>query len=113
MTELILRFMIGGVIVSAFAVAGDVLKPKSFAGLFAAAPSVALATLSLTILKNGAAFAALESRSMLAGAFAFFLYAVICCQLMMRFKVHAALAAITSLVLWLFCAAGGWGLFLR
>jgi hypothetical protein len=32
---------------------GDVLKPKSFAGLFSAAPSVALATLPLTILSDG------------------------------------------------------------
>jgi hypothetical protein len=40
------RAVSGGILVSAFAVLGDVLKPKRFAGLFAAAPSVALATLS-------------------------------------------------------------------
>jgi len=32
---------------------GDGLKPKSFAGLFGTAPSVALATLGLTILVDG------------------------------------------------------------
>jgi len=32
--------------VSAFAVIGDLFKPKSFGGLFGAAPSVALATLA-------------------------------------------------------------------
>jgi hypothetical protein len=36
--DLILRFVIGGIVVSAFAALGDVLKPKSFAGLFGAAP---------------------------------------------------------------------------
>jgi hypothetical protein len=45
MTQIFVRFFIGGVVVSAFAVIGDVLRPKSFAGLFGAAPSVALATL--------------------------------------------------------------------
>ena len=38
--ELIFRFIVGGLIVSLFAVVGDVLKPRSFAGLFAAAPQL-------------------------------------------------------------------------
>ena len=37
MKEMLLRFVIGGVVVSIFAVL-DLFKPKSFAGLFAAAP---------------------------------------------------------------------------
>ena len=41
---------------------GDVLKPRSFAGLFGAAPSMAIATLSLTILNEGS-YTAAESRS--------------------------------------------------
>ena len=45
MTEYILRFIVGGAIVSAFATLGDMLRPKSFAELLGAAPSVALATL--------------------------------------------------------------------
>ena len=44
MSEDVLRFVVGGVVVSAFSMLGDILRPKSFAGLFAAAPSVALAT---------------------------------------------------------------------
>jgi hypothetical protein len=46
MTEYVVRFLVGGAVVSAFAMLGDVLRPKSFAGLFGAAPSVALATLA-------------------------------------------------------------------
>jgi hypothetical protein len=68
MQELILRFLIGGTLVSAFAFAGDILRPKTFAGLFGAAPSIALATLSLTICAKGKNYAAIE-----AGAVAFFL----------------------------------------
>jgi len=72
MKELILRFLIGGVSVCAFSLLGDLLRPKSFAGLFSAAPYVALATLGLTIAAEGKAYAALEARSMTAGSAAFF-----------------------------------------
>jgi|SRR5580704_7858096 hypothetical protein len=44
---------------------GDLLRPKSFAGLFGAAPSVALASLALTIASEGKGYAAVESRSMM------------------------------------------------
>jgi hypothetical protein len=39
MNEMVIRFFIGGVVVSLFAIIGDNLRPKSFAGLFGAAPS--------------------------------------------------------------------------
>jgi hypothetical protein len=48
----IVRFLIGGAIVSMFAALGDVLKLKSFAGLFGVAPSVALASLGLAIFES-------------------------------------------------------------
>ncbi len=59
-TQLIFRFVVGGFIVTLFAALGDVLKPKSFAGLFGAAPSVALATLGLTIAADGKLYAAIR-----------------------------------------------------
>ena len=68
MSHSLLRFFIGGAIVSAFAIIGDILKPKSFAGLFGAAPSVALATLAMTAVSDGPFYAAIEGRSMMAGA---------------------------------------------
>src|SRR5580700_1059163 len=68
MKELIFRFLTGGVMVSAFAFLGDIFRPKSFAGLFGAAPSIALATLALTILTDGKEYAAVEARSMVGGA---------------------------------------------
>src|ERR1700692_4182192 len=69
MLEYGLRFLAGGIAVSAFAVLGDTLRPKSFAGLFGAAPSIALATLLITLSQKGAPFAAVEGRSMIVGAF--------------------------------------------
>jgi hypothetical protein len=80
MGEAIVRFIIGGMFVSVFAILGDLLKPKSFAGLFGAAPSVALATLLLTVHRQGASYAAIEARSMIEGAIAFCAYAYcVCC----------------------------------
>ena len=76
MKELFIRFVVGGTVVAFFAVLGDLLKPKSFAGLLGAAPSVALATLSLTVLNDGKAYAQAEARSMIVGAIAFFIYAL-------------------------------------
>jgi len=52
MLEYGLRFLAGGIAVSAFAALGDTLRPKSFAGLFGAAPSIALATLLITLLQK-------------------------------------------------------------
>jgi hypothetical protein len=112
-TQLIFRFAFGGFIVTLFAALGDVLRPKSFAGLFAAAPSVALATLGLTIAAEGKFYAATEARSMIVGAIAFLAYAVLCGRLMMRYRVHSTLASISALALWLICALGAWAIVLR
>jgi len=111
--QYLFRFLVGGAIVSLFACLGDVLKPKSFAGLFGAAPSVALATLGLTVFANGKAYAALESRSMIVGAACFFLYSCLCSWLMLRKKLDAAPATIGSLLAWLAVALGTWALLLR
>jgi hypothetical protein len=111
--DLIFRFFVGGIVVSAFAALGDVLKPKSFAGLFGAAPSIALATLGLTIVTNGKIYAATEARSMTAGALAFCLYAYISCWLMLRLKLHAMTATIPTLGVWLACSISIWLLVLR
>jgi hypothetical protein len=111
--QYLFRFVVGGLVVSLFAVAGDGLKPKSFAGLFGAAPSVALATLALTVLANGKIYASLEARSMIIGAGAFFVYCRLCMCIMAKFPAGAAAVTVSLLALWLACAAGGWLVFLR
>ena len=113
MTDLLWRFLIGGLAVSAFAALGDVLRPKSFVGLFGAAPSVALATLGLTIAHDGANYAALEARSMMLGAAAFLLYACIVSRLMFRRLLPAYGVTLCGLGLWLALAIGGWAALLR
>jgi hypothetical protein len=86
------RFLIGGVVVSAFSIAGSLFKPASFAGLFAGAPSVALATLGLAIAKEGKLYVSTERRSMIAGAVALCAYSYLVCWLLMRLT-RSALSA--------------------
>jgi hypothetical protein len=111
--QLLFRFLIGGVFVSAFACLGDIFKPKSFAGLFGAAPSVALATLGLTIATEGSAYAALEARSMIAGAAAFLVYSCCVMSLLFRYKPPALVLTAALLVVWLAAAIGAWSLLLK
>ena len=112
MSEIIIRFLVGGVVVSIFALIGDLLQPKSFAGLFGAAPSVALATLALTVATEGARYAATEARSMMAGSIAFFVYASFVSWIMMRYKPKALWSAICSIPIWVCVAFGLWYLWL-
>lgn len=106
MTEYVVRFLVGGVFVSAFAMLGDILRPKSFAGLFGAAPSVALATLGIAVYRHGADYAALQSHAMMAGAIALAAYSVVVCQLLVRVRLRAAPATLVSLVIWTIVAFG-------
>jgi hypothetical protein len=106
--QLIVRFVIGGAVVAAFAALGDILRPKSFAGLFGAAPSVALATLGLTVLSKGHAYAAIEARSMIIGAVAFALYAQGCAWCMLRRSYPSMAVTLIGLLAWVILAFSGW-----
>lgn len=108
MKEIVLRFVVGGVVVTAFSLIGSVLKPKSFAGLFGAAPSVALATIALTVAKDGKLYASLEGRSMILGAVAFFFYAVVVSSLLIRSKLPALPTATLVMIVWFATAFGLW-----
>jgi uncharacterized membrane protein (GlpM family) len=111
--DLVARFLLGGLSVSLFALLADMVKPKTFAGLLGAAPSVALATLALTVASKGKLYAALEARSMLAGAAAFLLYAMACVYFigMRRFKTTPA--AFALLAVWGMAAFVLWAAWLR
>jgi Protein of unknown function (DUF3147) len=111
--QLLFRFVIGGIVVSVFALINDALKPKSFAGLFGAAPSVALATLALTVMSNGRLYAAREASSMIAGAIALGLYAWVTMQLIVRYRWRGITAGVAALTAWFACAIGIWLAILR
>lgn len=98
--RLILRFLVGGTIVSLSAVLGDLLRPKGFAGLFSAAPSVALGTLTLTVSSNGSRCAAIEARSMIAGEVALVAYAMACTYWLGVRRTRCAPTAVLMISLW-------------
>jgi uncharacterized protein DUF3147 len=96
----------GGLFVTFFARLGDAITPKSFAGIFGASPSVALASLVLTLGLNGKSYDAAETRSMIAGAIAFLIYCSCVFYALVRSKLQALRATLLLLPLW-FAAAFG------
>jgi|SRR5712671_2233041 len=103
------KTLIGGTLVVALSAIGDCVKPKAFAGLFAAAPSVAVASLAVTVLTSGPSTAAVSSRGMIAGAAGMVAYCIATSALVKRFGAVAgsALAYVfwlvpSLLVCWLF-----------
>lgn len=106
--ELLARFLIGGVIVSVFAVIAEMLRPKTFAGLFGAAPSVALATLGITIAGHGKHYAATEAHFMLFGAIGFCCYALAVSWMLRRYKPPAITATMSLLPIWFAASFALW-----
>ncbi len=102
--ELVARFLVGGVAVTTFAALGDVFKPRTFAGLFSAAPSVAIATLALTLDSKGARYAAIEGHCMVFGAVAMGVYALACAWVVRVDKLSPWLGALVLWALWLVAA---------
>jgi hypothetical protein len=114
MEESVLRFLIGGAVISAFAMLGDALRPKSFAGLFGAAPSIALATVGMTITHHGKEYTAIEARSMVLGAIAFCVYAYLVSRALLRYQRSTMATTLVLMPVWLGASLGlCWLLLLR
>lgn len=111
--DILIRFIVGGFFVSFFAILADILKPKSFAGLFGAAPSVALATLILTTSREGKNYAGIEGRSMILGAIAFFVYSIVVSQFLLPARWSALRVSASALLVWFVCSFGLWWLLIR
>ena len=111
--ELVARFVIGGAFVSLFALLGDLCEPKTFGGLFGAAPSVALATLALSIHAHGAGYGAVEARSMVIGALALLVYASAIGLSLHRSKTRVAVTVFVGLLVWFGVTAAGWAIAVR
>jgi hypothetical protein len=106
--ELLARFCIGGVIVSLFAVISEMLRPKSFAGLFGAAPSIALATLGITIAAHGKSYASAEAHCMIFGAVGFCCYATAASWMLRRWRPSALAATVVLLPIWFAASFALW-----
>jgi len=106
--ELAIRFLVGGTIVSLFAVTGEMFKPKTFAGLFGAAPSVAIATLTMAYGTKDAGYVLTESRSMIVGCVALFVYSAVCVAMTKREGMAVWLGAVVAWGAWALVAFGSW-----
>ena len=93
---LLLRGLFGGVMVVAFAVIAELVKPKLFSGLFSAAPSIALAGLLVAAFASGPAKAAEAASGMFGGALAMVACTVTAAHAVKRFGAVAG-----SAVAWL------------
>jgi uncharacterized membrane protein (GlpM family) len=100
---LALKGLAGGSLVTAFALLSEGFSPKRFAGLFSAAPAVAIASLVIVLMDKGAPDAHKNTVGMLAGAAGMSVYAATTVPLMRR--VRAGRAALTALAAW-FVVAG-------
>jgi uncharacterized membrane protein (GlpM family) len=104
--EFVIRFLVGGIVVSIFAILGDILRPKSFAGLFSAAPTIALVTLGMAFQNENPDYVSLQAQAMIFGSIALAIYGFLVCQLLMRRRWHAGLASSVALIAWFGMSAG-------
>lgn len=100
---LAIKGLLGGTLVLAFALISQGLDPKRFAGLFGAAPAVALAGLAVTLLDKGAHDAHQSSAGMIAGAAGMAVYAASVIPLLRR--TRAPVASLAALGVWTAVAA--------
>ena len=108
---LAVRVIAGGALVVAFAMLGDMLKPKMFAGLFGAAPSVATASLLVSGLAMGAAKDEKYASGMIAGAIGLAAYSAAAALAVKH--LGAVAGSIVAWVAWLVPAAAVYWWFLR
>jgi uncharacterized membrane protein (GlpM family) len=92
----------GGLLVVAFALLSEGLSPKRFAGLFSAAPAVAIAGLTITVLDKGAHDAHESAAGMIAGGVGMVAYAAAVIPLLRR--TRALTSAAVALSAWLVVA---------
>ncbi|TMD96952.1 MAG: DUF3147 family protein [Chloroflexi bacterium] len=108
---LAVRGLAGGALVVLFAVAGELLRPKSFGGIFATAPSVALASLVVTALAKSETAVWASALGMVVGAVALVAACVVGIDAVKRFGALRGAAA--SLLVWLVAATGLYAMALR
>ena len=98
-----LKALAGGLLVVAFSLVGQVVQPKRFAGVFTAAPAVALASLLLTAHVKGVGMAVPQATGMIVGSAGMIVYCIFTLFAVDRF--HALLGSIGAWLAW-FAVAG-------
>ncbi|HEY6460023.1 MAG TPA: hypothetical protein VIY73_07715 [Polyangiaceae bacterium] len=105
--EFALRFLVGGGVVSAFSAIGEVF-PKTFSGLFATAPSVAIAPLALGSAVHGSSYVAAEALTVVIGVVALLTYARAFAGGRVTARLPAWVSTTAVWFAWLVAAFGIW-----
>lgn len=108
---ILIKAIAGGSLVVLFALLGSSLRPKWLAGLFSAAPSIAVASLVVTVFDKGDMHASIEATGMIFGAVGFVIFASLVRPLMA--KMHAVVASTLASLAWVGIAVGGYLIFYR
>jgi Protein of unknown function (DUF3147) len=106
-----IKALVGGTAVVAFAAIGEFLRPRGLAGIFAAAPSVAIGSLAVTVIASGASSGANQLTGMVAGAAALTAYCLVGAESVKRFG--ALKGALTAIAPWFAVAIALWLVVLR
>ncbi len=104
--EVAVKALAGGLFVLAFAALAQMISPKRFAGVFSAAPSVALGSLLVTLAFSGPGDGARSARGMQVGAVAFTVYCLAAVPLIKAWGAWRGSAA--ALGVWAAVAALGY-----
>lgn len=108
---LALRGLAGGSLVVLFALISEIAKPKAFAGLFAFAPSVAVASLTITVIADGVTKARQASIGMVVGGVGMAACCVIAVGAIPRLR--AFWGSLTAMAAWAAAALGlYWAVFI-
>jgi uncharacterized membrane protein len=100
------RGLLGGLLVMVFAVLGEMTKPKRFAGIFAAAPAVAIAGMTITVLSEGDHALAASGLGMIVGSVALLAYCLLAVPLVHRWGAFKGSAS--AVAVWALVAGAGW-----
>ena len=103
--DLMLRFALGGTAVSLFSAVAELFKPKTFSGIFGAAPAVALISLGLTFAQRGSAVVHDHARGMVCGGVAFLAYTCACVFTTSKTRIPVWAGAISCWAVWFYGAS--------
>lgn len=109
--QLAIKAFASGVLVVVFSLIAEVLKPKSFCGLFGAAPSIAIVSLIILEISKGGHAAREQSFAMMFGAIALAVYCVSATRAVEQFG--ALRGSIAAFAAWFAVAGASLGILLR
>jgi hypothetical protein len=107
----LLKGVAGGILVVVFALLGEIVRPRSLAGLTSGAPSVAAAGLLVTLLTSGVAMAWNLSLGMIAGAAALVSWCLVGADAVKRFG--GLKGSLVATAMWFGVAFALWAVTLR